>query len=55
MVLLASTGISGAELSVMQSKTLRQFPVKDEVALKKHQKAIAIVTSDKSDQRLRKN
>ena len=28
MVLLASTGISGAELSVMQSKTLRQFPVK---------------------------
>lgn len=50
MVLLASTGISGAELSVMQSKTLRQFPVKDEVAFEKNtRKAIAIVTSDKSE------
>lgn len=49
MVLLASTGISGAELSVMQSKTLREFPVKDEVAYEKNaRKAIAIVTSDKS-------
>ena len=50
MVLLASTGISGTELSVMQSKTLRQFPVKDEVAYEKNtRKAIAIVTSNKSD------
>ena len=50
MVLLASTGISGAELSVMQSKTLRQFPVKDEVAYEKNtRKAIAIVTSNKSE------
>lgn len=50
MVLLASTGISGTELSVMQSKTLRQFPVKDEVAFEKNtRKAIAIVTSDKSE------
>jgi pimeloyl-ACP methyl ester carboxylesterase len=49
MVLLASTGISGAELSVMQSKALRQFPVKDEVAYEKNtRKAIAIVTSNKS-------
>jgi len=50
MVLLASTGISGTELSVMQSKTLRQFPVKDEVAYEKNtRKAIAIVTSNKSE------
>jgi pimeloyl-ACP methyl ester carboxylesterase len=50
MVLLASTGISGAELSVMQSKTLRQFPVKDEIAYEKNtRKAIAIVTSNKSE------
>lgn len=49
MVLLASTGISGTELSVMQSKTLREFPVKDEVAYEKNtRKAIAIVTSNKS-------
>ncbi|WP_242155704.1 alpha/beta hydrolase family protein [Aestuariivivens sediminis] len=50
MVLLASTGISGAELSVMQSKTLREFPVKDEEAYEKNtRKAIAIVTSNKSE------
>ncbi len=50
MVLLASTGISGTELSVMQSKTLREYPVKDEVAYEKNtRKAIAIVTSNKSD------
>lgn len=50
MVLLASTGISGTELSVMQSKTLRQFPVKDEIAYEKNtRKAIALVTSNKSD------
>ena len=55
MVLLASTGISGTELSVMQSKTLRQFPVKDEVTFEKNtRKAIAIVTSDKSESEIEK-
>ena len=55
MVLLASTGVSGAELSVMQSKTLRQFPVKDEVTFEKNtRKAIAIVTSDKSESEIEK-
>ena len=55
MVLLASTGISGTELSVMQSKTLRQFPVKDEVAYEKNtRKAIAIVTSNKSNTEIKR-
>ncbi|WP_319589989.1 alpha/beta fold hydrolase [uncultured Draconibacterium sp.] len=55
IVLLASTGISGAELSVMQSKTLRQFPVEDEDAYEKNtRKAIAIVTSDKSELEIKK-
>tara|TARA_R110002073_G_scaffold14554_1_gene59259 strand:+ start:27710 stop:29143 length:1434 start_codon:yes stop_codon:yes gene_type:complete len=55
MVLLASTGISGAKLSLMQSKTLRQFPVKDEVAYEKNtRKAIAIVTSNKSETEIEK-
>lgn len=55
MVLLASTGISGTELSVMQSKTLRQFPVEDEVAFEKNtRKAIAIVTSNKSESEIKK-
>ncbi|MCF8272695.1 MAG: alpha/beta fold hydrolase [Flavobacteriaceae bacterium] len=54
MVLLASTGISGAELSVMQSKILRQFPVKDEVAYEKDtRKAIAIVISNKSESEIK--
>jgi hypothetical protein len=54
MVLLASTGISGTELSVMQSKTLRQFPVEDEVAFEKNtRKAIAIVTSNKSESEIK--
>lgn len=54
MVLLASTGISGTELSVMQSKTLRQFPVKDEIAYEENvRKAIAIVTSRKSEQEIK--
>ncbi|MBL7473284.1 alpha/beta hydrolase family protein [Robertkochia sediminum] len=54
MVLLASTGISGAELSVMQSKTLRQFPVKDEKAYEENsRKAIEIVTSDKSEKEIK--
>lgn len=54
MVLLASTGISGTELSVMQSKTLRQFPVKDEATYEKNaRKAIAIVTSNKNEQEIK--
>jgi pimeloyl-ACP methyl ester carboxylesterase len=54
IVLLASTGISGTELSVMQSKTLRGFPVDDEVAYEKNtRKAIAIVTSNKSNQEIK--
>ncbi|WP_189358828.1 alpha/beta hydrolase family protein [Algibacter mikhailovii] len=54
MVLLASTGISGTELSVMQSKTLRQFPVKDEAAYEKNtRKAIAIVTSNNSESEIK--
>ena len=54
IVLLASTGISGAELSVIQSKTLRQFPVKDEKAYEENsRKAIAIVTSDKSKEEIK--
>jgi len=55
IVLLASTGISGTELSVMQSKTLRGFPVKDEVKYEKNtRKAIAIVTSNKSNDEIKK-
>lgn len=55
MVLLASTGISGTELSVMQSKTLRQFPVKDELAYEKNtRKAITIVTSNKSNTEIKR-
>ncbi|WP_178988735.1 alpha/beta hydrolase family protein [Winogradskyella schleiferi] len=55
MVLLASTGISGTELSVMQSKTLREFPVKDELAYEKNtRKAIAIVTSNKGKTEIQK-
>ena len=55
IVLLASTGISGSELSVMQSKTLRGFPVKDEVAYEKNtRKAIEIVTSNRSNDAIKK-
>jgi alpha/beta superfamily hydrolase len=54
IVLLASTGISGAELSVIQSKTLREFPVEDEEAYEKNaRKAIAIVTSDKNEEEIK--
>lgn len=53
IVLLASTGISGTELSVMQSKTLRGFPVEDEVEYEENtRKAIAIVTSNKSEEEI---
>lgn len=54
IVLLASTGVSGTELSVRQSKTLRGFPVDDEVAYEKNtRKAIAIVTSNKSTEEIK--
>ena len=55
IVLLASTGVSGTELSVAQSKTLRGFPVDDEIAYEKNtRKAIAIVTSNKSNEEIKK-
>ena len=55
IVLLASTGVSGTELSVRQSKTLRGFAVKDEVTYEKNtRKAIAIVTSNKSTEEIKK-
>lgn len=48
IVLLASTGILGSELSLIQSKTLRPFPVPDEDAYEKAiRKAIKIAGSDK--------
>lgn len=48
IVSLAGTGISGTELSVIQSKTLRPFPVPDEVAYEKAiRKAIEIAKQDK--------
>jgi len=55
IVLLASTGVSGTELSVRQSKTLRGFAVKDEVTYEKNtRKAIAIVTSNKNTEEIKK-
>ncbi|NER15208.1 alpha/beta fold hydrolase [Leptobacterium flavescens] len=48
VVSLAGTGISGTELSVIQSRTLRPFPVPDEEAYEKAvRKAIEIAVSDK--------
>lgn len=48
VVLLASTGIPGSELSVMQSIVQRQFPVPDEAAYEQAiRKAIAIASSDR--------
>jgi hypothetical protein len=51
IVLLASTGILGSELSLIQSKTLRPFPVPDEdayeKAIRKAIKIAAFVTADK--------
>ena len=55
MVSLAGTGISGTELSVMQSKTLRSFPVPDEEAYEKAvRKAIEIAGSDKDIEVIKK-
>jgi pimeloyl-ACP methyl ester carboxylesterase len=48
IVLLASTGILGSELSLIQSKTMRSFPVPDEDAYEQAiRKAIKIAASDK--------
>jgi len=48
MVSMAGTGISGSEISVMQSKTLRPFPVPDEAAFEKNvRKSIKIASSNK--------
>jgi pimeloyl-ACP methyl ester carboxylesterase len=47
IVLLASTGIPGSELSVMQAKSFRPFPVPDEAAFEQHVRiAIKIAASD---------
>jgi len=48
IVSLAGTGISGTELSVMQSKTLRSFPVPDEELYEKYiREAIKIASQNK--------
>lgn len=48
IVSLAGTGISGTELSVIQSKTMRPFPVPDEIAYEKAiREAIEIAKQDK--------
>lgn len=48
IVSLAGTGISGTELSVIQSKTMRPFPVPDEAAYEKAiREAIEIARQDK--------
>lgn len=49
LVLLASTGVVGSEISLMQSKTLRPFPVPDEKAYEQAiLKAIKIASSNLS-------
>ncbi|WP_394749714.1 alpha/beta hydrolase family protein [Spongiimicrobium salis] len=48
MVLLASTGIPGSELSLMQAKEFRPFPVPDEDAFEVYvRKTIALASSSK--------
>ena len=48
MISMAGTSISGSEISVMQSKTLRSFPVPDEAAFEKNvRKSIKIASSNK--------
>jgi hypothetical protein len=47
IVTLAATGIPGSEVAVMQSKSLRPFPVPDEVAFEENvKKSITIATSN---------
>jgi pimeloyl-ACP methyl ester carboxylesterase len=48
IVTLAATGILGSEVTVMQSKSLRPFPVTDEINFEKNvRKAIKIAASNK--------
>lgn len=48
LVLLASTGIPGSEISLIQATTMRPFPVPDEAAYEQAiRKAIAIAASNK--------
>jgi len=55
MVSLAGTGIPGSEVSVMQSKSLRPFPVPDEETFEKNvRKSIKIASSDKEISQKRK-
>jgi uncharacterized protein len=55
LVSLAGTGISGSEVSVMQSKSLRPFPVPDEKNFEKNvRKSIKIACSDKEISQKRK-
>lgn len=55
IVTLAATGIPGSEVSVMQSKSLRPFPVPDEVAFEKNvRKSIKIASSNKELSQKRK-
>ena len=47
IVTMAATGIPGSEVTVLQSKSLRSFPVPDEKAFEENvRKAIKIATSD---------
>lgn len=51
IVCLAATGISGKELTVMQSKSLRSFPVEDEESFEKNiRRAIDIILSDQNNE-----
>lgn len=55
MVSLAGTGIPGSEVSVMQSKSLRPFPVPDEVTFEKNvRKSIKMASSYKEISQKRK-
>jgi len=55
IVSMAGTGVSGSEISVMQSKTLRPFPVPDEATFEKNvRKAIKIAASNKEVSQKRK-
>jgi len=48
IITLAATGIPGREVAVQQSKTLRPFPVQDEVSFERNvRKSIDIVTSER--------
>ncbi|WP_339614595.1 alpha/beta hydrolase [uncultured Winogradskyella sp.] len=55
MITLAGTGIPGSEVSVMQSKSLRPFPVPDEATFEKNvRKSIEIASSDDEISKKRK-